>query len=143
MSENKSLSTVFVKGTFFLGSWGMVGKIINLFNSFLVIYVLSLYEYGLYSLILSIVSVTEVVLVDGMDQLIVNEILYRKSQNEEAKAKKIYHQYFVLKLVFGILAFLILFLGADIIDKYVGNHSIALFIRLSSFFTFFAGRIAP
>jgi len=129
----KSLSAETIKGTFFLGSWGMISKVLAIFNSFIIIYLLSVYEYGLYTLVLSVVSLAQVLLLENMDQLIINEILIEKSRDDFQRAKKIYQEYFAVNLLFCTVGFLLLFFGSQIIASYTGHVSIGLFIKLGSF----------
>lgn len=131
--SSRSLSIETIKGTLFLGSWGTISKVLAIINSFIIIYLLSVYEYGLYALVLSIVSITEIVLFENMDQMIINDMLIEKSRDNLVKAKKIYQEYFLYKAIFGLLGFIALFCGAEAIAIYAGYVSISLFVKIGAF----------
>jgi len=130
--ENKSLTQEAVKGVVVLGSWNTLTKFFSLANSFIVIYLLSVYEYGIYVLIMSVISISEIFLFESMDQLMITDVIIEKSKEQFQKARLIFQEYYQLKVILGVVLFLILLFGSHIIADYFGNRSISIFIKLAS-----------
>lgn len=139
MSDNKSLTLEALKGTFFLGSWSTASKLIAIANSFIVLYLLSVYEYGLYVLVLSAVSMAEWILLENMDQLVITDIIIAKNQNNLQRAKRIYQEYFLFKLIAALIGFVVLLSGSNIIAQTMGYSSIGLFVKLGAFIVLIRG----
>ena len=135
----KSFFLETIKGTFFLTFWNTANKFVGFINSFAIIYILSVYEYGLYVLVLSVVSMAEVALTESTDQLMATEILMSKGRGDDERAKKIYQEYFLVKTLLTILTFAVLFLGAGFIVRQFFNKSIVLFVKLASFLVLTSG----
>ena len=103
--SQKSLTAEALKGTVFLGSWGTLSQVIGIVNSFIVLYLLTIYEYGLYVLVLAIIGFASSILFESMDQLVATDIMIERGKGELSKAKKIFQEYFITKIILGFIAF--------------------------------------
>src|SRR3989344_9681796 len=87
------------------GAWYGAGTIfIRLtatLNTFIIIYFLTLYEYGVFKLILSLIGIFQAFVLSGLDGVIRNEIAHYLKDNEQKKAAKIFFEFVFIK---GILA---------------------------------------
>ena len=137
--SQKSLTAEALKGTVFLGSWGTLSQVIGIVNSFIVLYLLTIYEYGLYVLVLAIIGFASSILFESMDQLVATDIMIERGKGELSKAKKIFQEYFITKIILGFIAFAVLFFGAEMIASQYGYNSISLFIKLGAFLVLFRG----
>ena len=81
-------STIFMRG-------------IAALNTFVVIYFLTLYEYGAFKLLLSLVGIFQVFVLSGLDDVVRNEIAQHIKNNQEKSAAQLF---FELLLVKGLLA---------------------------------------
>jgi O-antigen/teichoic acid export membrane protein len=110
-----------------------VGKVIVLLNIFVILRYLSVYEYGLSELVLSVISSLGIILLPGLSTAIIADMSLERSRKAYGEMKSIFQQYFILNLVLGIIAWAPLFFGATWIAKLVGNVSIGYFLQIISF----------
>ena len=128
----KSLSRKIGEGVFWLGSHSIVVKIVGLLTVFLILRRLSVYEYGVSELVFSVVGILSLFLLPGLNDLILFEFGREKGRENLGTMKKLFFDYAKLGLVLGIVLWVILFFGADIISDYYGKNIANLF-RISSF----------
>jgi O-antigen/teichoic acid export membrane protein len=111
----------------------LVGKVVVLANIFMILQHLSVYEYGLSELVLSVISAMGIILLPGLSTAIVADLSYEKSKGDLARTKSIFWQYNILGLVLGVLAWAVLFFCAEPIAGLVHNPTIGYFLRIVSF----------
>ena len=128
----KSLSRKIGEGVFWLGSHSIVVKIVGLLTVFLILRRLSVYEYGVSELVFSVVGILSLFLLPGLNDLILSEFGREKGRENLGTMKKLFFDYAKLGLVLGVILWIILFFGADIINDYYGKNIANLF-RISSF----------
>ena len=138
-NKGKSLYLETLKGTFLLSSWTTVSQLVGIVNSFIVLYLLTVYEYGIYVLVLSVINMSEGALYESSDQLIITDVLIERRRNNLERAKRIYQEYALFKIIMAVVAFAVLFLGAQLIADYLGYDSLGLFIKVGAFMVLFRG----
>ena len=115
---NFSFSKKFLSGEAHFGFWGVVSKLIGLITTFFLISALSVYQYGVFQLLLSIFSILSSVVAIGAG-VVGNDINRFIGLGKEAEAKKLFFQYNSARLVVGLILSTGLFFGPAILgDTY-------------------------
>lgn len=133
MSEpGYSFSRKFIEGETLSGFWSLALYGIVSLNSFLIVYFLTVYDYGLYQLILSVIAIALSFTAGIFDDLIVTDLSRYLGKKEYGLAKRLFGEYAFLKLGLTALIFLLLIGGAEIITRYY-HQDVAVFLRIASF----------
>lgn len=103
---------------------------IGLANSFLIISSLSLYEYGVFQLLLATYSFSAEV--EGLGGFVINDLARFIGEKKEAQAKKLFYEISFFRIGAGILFWLIAFFGAPLLSFRFGPDFIFI-IRILSF----------
>lgn len=130
--NNHSFSKTYIKGEFLYGSWNIISRLIGSINSFLTIYFLTIYEYGSFQLLLVSYAGAVSFLGIGGGDVIRNDILRFSGEGKDAEAKKLFYEYFFVKVLIGTALFLVVFFGAPFLSFRFGSDYIFL-IRIISF----------
>lgn len=113
-THSKSLIKTFLHGEAVFAFWNFSTKGVGLLNTFLTISSLTLYQYGVFQLLLSIAGLSfDVTSLGG--GVISNEITRAVGEKREADAKKIYLEYFFARIYLAILLWAIVFFGSTYI----------------------------
>lgn len=132
MNKNiTSFSKLFIRGETYFGFWNIAGKGLALLNSLIVIKYLSLYEYGVYQLVLAFNGLVGSFFLKILAVVTLNDILRFISEHKEDLAKRLYHQYAFLKITTSVIVFFFVYMGADIIASYY-DENVASFFRIIS-----------
>ena len=83
--------------------WDLVGSAFSLINSFFIIQALSLYQFGLYQLVLAFIGLVNSFNLDLFDTVVNVEIRRYFNSGKIAVAKRILKEYAVVKIVVAIL----------------------------------------
>ncbi|MBU1755023.1 oligosaccharide flippase family protein [Patescibacteria group bacterium] len=129
MSTAKAIGKGIVWGT----TASVVGKCVVLFNIFLILRTLSVYEYGLSELVFSTISVMSIILLPGLSTVILSDISLERAQNNHAKMRSVFRQFFLLNLILSVLAWSVLFFGSSYAAQLAGNGTIEYFLKIVSF----------
>lgn len=130
INNNKIYSrNFFLKGESSLRLWESIASILSLFNSFLILTSLSLHQFGLYQLVLSLVAMVGGFNIDSLDSIISVEFRRGLNQNKESLVKRIFSEYFYLKLCISFVLALIVITGSFWAGRLYGDD-IGLFLRL-------------
>ena len=92
----------------------VLGKVFMFANIFIILRYLSVYDYGLGQLVLSVVSVLGILLLPGLASTIVADLGAERARGEFGRMKSIFRQFFSLSIVLSVVAWAILFFGSDI-----------------------------
>ncbi len=130
--SNIHFSKLFIRGEASFGTWNIVGKGLALTNSLIVIKYLSMYEYGVYQLVLAFSGLMGSFFLKIFTTVTLNDILRFIGEQREDLAKRLYHQYALLKIIISIIVFFFVYTGADIIAEYY-DENVASFFRIISF----------
>lgn len=113
-THSKSLIKTFLHGEAIFAFWNFSTKGVGLLNTFLTISSLTLYQYGVFQLLLSIAGLSfDVTSLGG--GVISNEITRAVGEKREADAKKIYLEYFFARIFLAVLLWAMVFFGSTYI----------------------------
>lgn len=130
--EQYTFSQLFIWGTVRSKFFGVFVRGISTVSSFFVIAVLSVYQYGLYQLVLAAVAVGDSFISGIFDDILLNDLSRGFAEKRLPWAKRLFHEIFALKFILGFAAFVVLFFGASLFAAHYGKD-IANFVRIMSF----------
>ncbi len=110
----------------------VVTKPLTLINSFVIIGLLSLHDFGVYRLVLSFQSMVSGFSINFLDSLVLNEMNVTHGEKQNGRARYIFKEYVYLKLLVGIALTLGVFFLAEVIGSYY-DGAVAMWIRIISF----------
>src|SRR3989344_2677953 len=92
-------------------------------NTFVIIYFLTLYEYGVFKLLLSLVGIFQSFVLSGLDGVIRNEIAHHIKDNKEKNAAQLFFEFFLVKgfIAIVIWAFLVVIIKVYFFKLYDSN----------------------
>lgn len=126
-------ATLVGKGIVWTSLGNILGKVVIIFNIFLILGHLSVYEYGLSELVLSVVSTLGILLLPGLSSAIIADLSIERSQGRKGKMKTILFQFYLLNALLGCIAWAILFFGAEFAASLAGNPTIEQLLKIVSF----------
>ncbi len=109
--KSPSLLSVFLKGEAVSAFWNFLTKGIGLLNTFLTITSLTLYQYGVFQLLLSFAGISSDFLGLGSG-VVTNEISRAISEKRDSDAKRIFIEYTFFRLIIMFITWSIVFFGA-------------------------------
>lgn len=127
-----SFSRLFLKGELLSGAWNTAVKVIGGVNSVITIAVLSVYQFGLYQLSLSVAAIVASFIPDMFDDVVFADIGRRLGAKEYPSAKRLFREFAGIKITLGAAASLVLFTLSYIAPQYV-HTDIASYVRIISF----------
>lgn len=117
-------------GLWFSGSSAAV-KAVGIANTILVLRLLSVYEYGLYHLVLAAYGLASVFFLSGFDQIVLADLMRAKGEGDPGRARRIFSEFFLLKAGIGAALFFAVFFGARAVGSWYGAD-IAHLVRIIS-----------
>lgn len=132
MENNYSFSKKFVEGEAVSNFWNLAYYGITSLNSFVIIYFLSVYEFGFYQLILSVVAIAESLTAGLMDDLVFTDLSRYLGEKKHSFAKKLLKEYAIIKIGLAIILTVVLFGGASLISDYY-SQDVVSFLKIVSF----------
>jgi len=132
LKKSRSLHEFFVRGEGSLRFWEGIATGTSLVNSFFILTTLTIYQFGLYQLVLAFIGIVGSFNVDQFDGAISIEMRHHFNKKNPHKAKRIYLEYAALK---GLIAFIlaaVVFFGSGIVASRYGAD-VGLFIKIISF----------
>jgi len=132
MEDQESLTKTIAKGGILFSINKLIEIIISLVSGFLVIELLSVYDYGLWRLILSALSIFLIFTFPAITQITIYDTSVEYGKQNFKNYKAILKQYSYLSLGLGALLCLILFFSAPIISIVTGKN-LTLFFQIVSF----------
>src|SRR3989344_2248634 len=131
--DKPTFSQLLIWGTVRGYFWSGIGQALSAANAFVVIAALSVYEFGLYQLVLSVIAITGSLVSGLFDGVLSNEVARSFAEGRRDHAKRLFLEYASFKIALGIAAFLALFAGAQLIAVHY-DKDIATLIRIASMF---------
>ena len=132
-----TFSQLFIWGSARSQFWSVLVQGMGLANSFLLLKILSVYQFGLYQLVLAALAILEAFSTNTLDAIAGNEVGRSLAEGKKGEAKQYFREVFLLKLAVGALGTVLIFVAADLVANYYGEH-IGGFIRLASILFFLA-----
>ncbi len=131
-----SFVKVFLGNFAWVSAGSMASMIISFFSSLLIIIHLSVYEYGLLVLALSIVAVFEFFLDFGLSPVISTEIAQELGKERLDYAKTLIISFSKFTLFMGIVVSLLIFIFSNTLADFVSKPAVASLIRIASLMIF-------
>lgn len=128
-SKSYSFSKKFVEGETLSGFWSLAFYGIIALNSFIVLRLVSVYEYGLYQLVISIVAIAESLTAGFLDDLVLTDLSRYLGDKKNDLAKRLFFELALVKMSLAVLFTVIIIGGAEIIARYYDSN-IALLLRI-------------
>lgn len=135
MSNNnagQSFSAKIAKGSAVLSAGEIILKFTGLGSTLLILYILNLYEYGLYKLIFAAFGFLSAFLFAGIDKIVMADMIADWGQGKIGKVKRLFAEFLGVKMTLAVLLWIVSFFGAGIVEKFYGGE-IAFFLRALSF----------
>ena len=109
--KKHSFMAIFLKGETISTFWNLITKAIGLLNTFLTITSLTLYQYGVFQLILSFSGMPSDVLNLGSG-VVSNEMSRAIADNRVGDAKRLFLEYSFVRIIMTIIAWATIFFGS-------------------------------
>jgi O-antigen/teichoic acid export membrane protein len=124
----------FISGEVNFGFWTLINRAIKMANTFLIVSSLSIFQYGLLQLLLSVFNlISDFLSFAGAGGVISIDIMRFRGEGREDKAKRLFLEQNGLQFFLGILVWAILFFGAPIFSFNSNNESFLNYLPLISF----------
>jgi O-antigen/teichoic acid export membrane protein len=108
-------------------------KVLGLASVFLILSRLSVYDYGLVQLVLTVVSTIGGFLLPGLGTVLISDFARLRGEGKIGEVAALARQYVLLQLVLGVLAFLVLFLGSTLLATHLHQPTIGYYLQIVSF----------
>lgn len=133
--ERFSFGRAFVRGELHLGFWSFANKGAGALGSFFILSSLSVYQFGVYQLLLSLYGTLSDVFHDVFGSVMANDIARFIGERKEDRAKRMFAEYAVFRLVLAGVPWAAIFFGSPLFSARFGPDTIAI-LRLTSFLFF-------
>ncbi len=130
--QPQSFSQRYVRGEFRAQFWNVVVKGAGLANSFLILTALTVYQFGLYQLVLAAIAIADNLSAGLFDDVVVNDTARGLAEQRHAQAKRLFNEFALYKVIVGAMLTALVFFGAGKIGAYYGKD-IAVFLQIASF----------
>ena len=130
--EKRPFFKSFVAGELSFGFWNILSKTLSLAGSLFILANLSLYEFGVYQLVLAFYGFIGGLLMKILNDVIVNDFIRFRASGEESKARKLIYEFFFIKMTLASVLTICLFFGARVFSG-IYDAQVADFFRIVSF----------
>ncbi len=127
--KNHSFLRSYIRGETLFGFWNLVSKGLGVFVSFLLIAALSVHDYGVFILVLSLYAFAGGFFLDILYDVILSDISRFLGEGKEREAKKLFLENVVVRVTGALFLTVSFFLGAEFIASHYSAES-AQFIRI-------------
>lgn len=129
----------YISGETNSATWGVVANGFGLLNTFLIVSSLSIYQYGVYQLLLQSYAFLSVFI--GLGSVVAKNDIFRFSgEGKETYAKKLFFEVAAYRGACGVFFWLVTFLGAPYLSFRFGPDTINI-IRILSFLFLYEGAV--
>jgi len=140
MGNPESLTKTIAKGGAFFTAGNLIEKIVALVSGLLVIGLLSVYDYGLWRLILAAFSICLILTFPTISQITIADSSVEYGRRDFRKYKALLKQYAYFTIGISLLLWLIIFFSAPLISKITGKD-LTLFFQIISFYVLANGAL--
>jgi len=133
-SSKTSFLRTYLYGETHLGFWSSVAKGIGLFNTFFIISSMTLYQYGVFQLLLATYGfLSDITSLGG--GVVNNDIARAVGEKKEREARQLFVEFYGLRFVVNLLLFCSVFFGAALFfpmygEEFVGEVRVIAFMFL-------------
>jgi len=138
-TSTPSLARTVSSGTLWGSSTSIVLKGFTILYLIIVLKQLSLYQYGVAELVMSVAGLMAIFHLPGLHSVVIADMSRERGQGNEKRSREILHDYVRLRYVGALIPWALLFFGAEFVSHYY-NEEISTMIRILSF-TFLSGPI--
>lgn len=132
MTKTYSFLEKFIEGEVKSGFWTTSTYLIVSLSSFFIVYFLSVYEYGLYQLIISAIAIAEGLTAGFIDDVVFSDLSRYLGEKKNNLAKKMFKEYALLRIFTSFILAIIMFFLSNIIAEYYGED-ISFYITMMAF----------
>lgn len=129
--KTKRLSYYFLKNETTRRLYETSATVLGLVNSFFIISYLSVFHFGMYQLMLSLIAILEGFSAGLFNDVVVIEIRRYMNTGKIDWAKRLFWEHAVLKSALAVLLVAGVFLGSGLVSKFYGDN-VALFLKIAS-----------
>lgn len=130
-TKGHSLVRNLIEGEVISGFWNLSVKFVVLANSFIILTLLTVYDFGLYQLVISFITIASGLTSGGIDSIVEVSISRFIGQLNMKSAKRLFLEYAGAKTVLGVILAISVFWGAHIISNYY-SRDIGIYIKIAS-----------
>lgn len=112
-----------------VGTWGV--KLAGLLATFVTLHQLTVYEYGLTELAVSILPLLSIFVLPGTTTVVQAEMSVAKAKKDGTKERALFEEYFLVQCVLALIPWALVFFGAEFISRWY-NEGIADLFRIVS-----------
>lgn len=110
-----------------------IGKIVGFVNLFVILSNLSVYEYGLTELTMSVGAIFGLFLLPGLTSIVTVDLGVERAQRDFSAMKALFLEFVTVQMMLGIIAWAALFFGSSLVAHWTGNDLINHFFKITSF----------
>ncbi len=132
MTKTYSFLEKFIEGEIKSGFWTTSTYFAVSLSSFLIVYFLSVYEYGLYQLIISAIAIAEGLTAGFIDDVVFSDFSRYLGEKKNNIAKKIFKEYALLRIFISFVLAIIMFVLSNVIAGYYGEN-VSFYIAMMAF----------
>lgn len=115
-----SLSRRILQGELASQFWNAAAKGLGLINSFLVLAALSVYDFGLYQLILAAMAIAHTLSTGLFDEIVFTDTARGLAEGRARESKRLFGEFLAFKVIVGLALTVAIFLGAERIAAHYG-----------------------
>jgi len=123
MKDNFSFSKVFISGETHLAFWSYIKKILTVADSFFILKSLTIYQFGIYQILLAGYAVFSDIFHDLFQSVVGNDIARLIGEKKEGLAKKLFKQYVIFRLFTALIPFIFFFFFAEVLPIHYGEEA--------------------
>lgn len=124
MNKKFSFKQKFVSGEFLFAFWDSVSTGIGLVNTFLIVTALTVYQYGVFQLLLSVYAIFDNILGLG-SSVIGNDIVRFIGEGKESEAKRLFFEFQIPRFFLGIIFASLIFFGSPLLSHWYAPDALA------------------
>ena len=131
--KEKSLSQIASEGTIWVSITNLVTKVTSFLSVFIILNKLTVYEYGVFQLVLSIFTVGGLFILSNLTDVVITDVSFYK-ENETSRAKGILKGFFKAQVILSFVCWFVLFFFASLISSKIFGEPISDMIRIISLY---------
>jgi|GEM_PF-2685122 len=123
---------IFSSGAFYsAGIW--TNRLLVAANTFIIIYFLSIYEYGVFKLIISLIAIFQIFLFSGFDGVVRNEMAIALKNNKQKDVSQIFFEFIFFKALLTLIIWIVLYLFIHYFFQYRYDLVFISILKIASF----------
>ena len=127
------MTAIVGRGTAYLAATTWILKLIGLGSVFLILNRLTVHEYGITELVITVVPLLSIFLLPGLNATVIADMGIEKAQGNRAGVKGVLLNYIRLQSMFAVFIWAAVFFGASTLSIWLGKGDLAPLLRTVSF----------